>query len=345
MAKAKISIIVTVYNIEKEIGRCLESLVNQSLKDIEIIVVNDGSKDNSEKIINEYYERYPKLIRPFTKENGGGDWGARNYGLSKVTTDYFVFVDGDDYVHPDFAKKLYESIHNNNSDMAVCAMDRIDIESGKIVTTDMNKYGYKTIETKGNESLVAFINPGPCNKVYRKSIVEGIEFQAVRGSCDLFFLLTAMPKIKKISFVEDSLYYYMMHRDSQIFNIKEKDLNDFENNFLKIKKIYSSSKRGKELLEYLNLMAFIHFGISIMYRVSYNSKNMKKDSKNILKFLNSNFPGWRECPYLKFTYSVRRGFKYFTMYMVNLVYKHNMPLLFIKPYRFMIDRLKIDIKF
>ena len=82
-----------------------------------------------------------------------------------------------------------------------------------------------------------------------------------------------------------------------------------------------------------------------MYRVSYNSKNMKKDSKNILKFLNSNFPGWRECPYLKFTYSIRRGFKYFAMYMVNLVYKLNMPLLFIKPYRFMIDRLKIDIKF
>lgn len=345
MSKIKISIIVTVYNIEKEIGRCLESLVNQSLKEIEIIVVNDGSKDNSQKIIDEYYEKYPNLIRPFIKENGGGDWGARNYGLAKVSSDYFVFVDGDDYVHPDFAKKLYEAIHKNKSDMAVCAMDRIDIESGKLVTTDMNKYGYKTIDAKGNESLIAFINPGPCNKVYRKSIVEGIEFKAVRGSCDLFFLLTAMPRIKKISFIKDSLYYYMMHRDSQIFNIKEQDLKNFENNFLEIKEIYETTDRGQELLEYLNLMAFIHFGISIMYRVSYNSKDIKQDSKNILNFLNENFPGWRKCPYLKLFYSIKRGFKYFAMYVVNIVYKLNMPLVFIKPYRFMIDKMKIDIKF
>lgn len=345
MKKPKISVIVTVYNIEKEIERCLDSLINQTMESYEIIVVNDGSTDNSQKIINKLKKANPELIRSFTKENGGGDWGARNYGIKKVEADYFVFVDGDDYVHEDFLKKLYTSIHKNKSDMAVCAMDRIDIASGKLVTTDMNKFGNTTIKKDGNNPMLAFINPGPCNKVYRKSVVEGIEFQAVRGSCDLFFMLTAMPRIKKISFIEDSLYYYMMHTDSQIFNIKEHDLKIFEENFLKIKKIYEKTKEGKELLDYLNLMAFIHFGISIMYRVSYNSKNMKEDSKKILAFLNTNFPDWRKCKFLTFGNSIKQGLKYFCMYGVNVVYKLNMPLLFVKPYRFMIDKLKIDIKF
>ncbi|MEG2250430.1 MAG: glycosyltransferase family 2 protein [Bacilli bacterium] len=345
MGKPKISIIVTIYNIEKELERCLNSVVNQSLKEIEIICVNDGSTDNSSKIIDKFYKKYPKIIKPFTKENGGGDWGARNFGLKKVKADYFVFVDGDDYVHPDFAKKLYDSIHNNGTDMAVCALDRIDIKTGKLVTTDMNKFGYKTIDVDGTDSILAFINPGPCNKVYRKITVEGIEFKAVRGSCDLFFMLTAMPRIKKISFVPDSLYYYMMHNDSQIFNIKDHDLKVFEENFLEVKRIYKETASARKLLNYLDLMAFIHFGISIMYRVSYNSQNIKKDSKNILLFLNTNFPNWKKSPFLKFGYSLKKGFKHFAMYGVNIVYKWNMPLLFIKPYRFMIDKLKIDIKF
>lgn len=345
MKKPKISVIVTIYNIEKEIGRCLESLVNQSIDSYEIICVNDGSKDNSQKIVDEYAGKYPKIIRSFTKENGGGDWGARNYGVTKVKADYFVFVDGDDYVHPDFAKKLYESIHENNSDMAVCAMDRIDIETGKVVTTDMNKFGNKTIEVDGNDALLAFVNPGPCNKVYRKDVVDGIEFQAIRGSCDLFFMLTAMPRIKKISFISNSLYFYMMHRDSQIFNIKEHDLQVFEENFLKIKKLYNSSKQGRKLLNYLDLMAFIHFGLSIMYRVSYNSKNLKEDSSKVLKFLNENFKGWRKSPFLTFSYSIKKGFKFFCLYIVSLLYKINKPLPFIKAYRFIIDKVKIDVKF
>ena len=72
---------------------------------------------------------------------------------------------------------------------------------------------------------------------------------------------------------------------------------------------------------------------------------MKKDSKKIIKFLNTNFPGWKTNPFLKFNYSITKGFKYFCMYGVNVVYKWNRPMIFIRPYKFMIDKLNIDIKF
>ena len=93
----KVSVIVPVYNVEKYLDKCLDSLVNQTLKDIEIIVVNDGTKDKSQKIIDKYVKDYPKLVKSYIKENGGLS-SARNYGLKYAQGEYVGFVDSDDYV-------------------------------------------------------------------------------------------------------------------------------------------------------------------------------------------------------------------------------------------------------
>jgi len=93
----KVSVIVPVYNVEHYLAKCLDSLVNQSLQNIEIIVVNDGSKDDSGNIIQQYSEKYSDKIKAFTKENGGLS-DARNFGIDQATGDYLGFVDSDDYV-------------------------------------------------------------------------------------------------------------------------------------------------------------------------------------------------------------------------------------------------------
>ena len=93
----KISVIVPVYNTEKYIKKCLDSIINQTYSNIEIIIINDGSTDNSELIINEYLKEYPDKIKYYKKENGGLS-DARNYGVTKATGDYICFVDSDDYI-------------------------------------------------------------------------------------------------------------------------------------------------------------------------------------------------------------------------------------------------------
>lgn len=103
----KISVIVPVYNTEKYINKCLDSLVNQTMKNIEIIVVNDGSKDRSEEVIKQYVDKYPQMIKYYKKENGGLS-SARNYGIEKATGDYISFVDSDDYVD----KELFLSLES-----------------------------------------------------------------------------------------------------------------------------------------------------------------------------------------------------------------------------------------
>ena len=103
----KVSIIVPVYGVEEWLERCMESLVHQTLQDIEIIVVNDGSPDNSQEIIDRYVKEYPDLVQGHIKENGGLS-DARNYGLQYATGEYIAFVDSDDYVDVTMYEKLYK---------------------------------------------------------------------------------------------------------------------------------------------------------------------------------------------------------------------------------------------
>ena len=115
----KVSVIVPVYNVEKYLRKCLGSLVSQTLQDIEIIVVNDGSGDHSQEIIEEFSEKYPEKIRNFTKENGGLS-DARNYGLDRATGEFISFVDSDDYVTATMFGEMYDLAKKYNAEMVVC---------------------------------------------------------------------------------------------------------------------------------------------------------------------------------------------------------------------------------
>ena len=133
----KVSIIVPVYNVEKYLDRCLESLVNQTLRDIEILVVNDGTKDNSQKIIDKYAKMDSRVI-PFKKKNGGLS-DARNYALDKASGEYVGFVDSDDYVAKDMYEKLYNKAIEENADI----VGWLEIEG-----TDIN---YPVLQGKDDE--------------------------------------------------------------------------------------------------------------------------------------------------------------------------------------------------
>ena len=115
----KVSIIVPFYNVENYIEKCLETLVNQTLKDIEIILVNDGSKDRSIDIVNKFLKQYPEKIVYLEKENGGLS-DARNFGIPHAKGEYIEFLDSDDYVEKDMYENMYELAKKEDSDMVEC---------------------------------------------------------------------------------------------------------------------------------------------------------------------------------------------------------------------------------
>lgn len=118
----KVSVIIPVYNVQEYLRECLDSLVNQTIKeDLEVIIVNDGSKDKSQNIIDEYVEKYPKLFKSYIKENGG-QGSARNYGVKKASGEYIGFVDSDDYIENDMYEILYNEGIKKKLDIVVCDM-------------------------------------------------------------------------------------------------------------------------------------------------------------------------------------------------------------------------------
>ena len=186
MKKYKVSVIIPVYGVEKYIDKCLASLVKQSLKDIEIIVVNDGSPDNSQKIIDKYVKKYPQKIKSYIKENGG-QGSARNFGLSKATGEYIGYVDSDDFVEKDMYEKLYNKACEGNYDIVIC--DNFN------VSEDYSTKKEDIHINNGNEFEKAiFGKMAVWNKIYRREILidNNLEFKDP-SSLKVKFLTKLLP--------------------------------------------------------------------------------------------------------------------------------------------------------
>ena len=341
----KLSIVAAVYNLEKYLPRCLDALVNQTMQEIEILCVNDGSTDSAPQIIEEYQRKYPDKIKVFHKENGG-EFTTRNYGLERAIGEYVTFVDTDDYVEPNWAEKLYNAAKENDADLAVCGFERIDLETNKVVATNMTNFGNSVKNVNPEDDYLLFINPAPWNKVYKREKIKDLRFLPFRGFNDTMFLASCYTKMNKIAFVPDVLYHYYLRYDSQIHTVNKQDVDNLKKYLLEVKDLYIKSNKYEEMKYILDTFAFLHLGTSVMYRVSYDKTvDMKIMLKETIKYLDDNFGNWRKLPFLKLGYSIKKGFKHIALWGVSLFYKWNMPNVYIKVYRFLVDKLKIDIKF
>jgi glycosyltransferase involved in cell wall biosynthesis len=190
--KIKVSVIVPVYNVEKFIDKCLNSLVNQTLKEIEIIVVNDGSPDNSQKIIDKYVKKYPEKVQSFIKENGG-QGSARNLGIEKAKGEYISFVDSDDWLDLDALEKMYSLAKKDNSDIVIC--DMVDHYANYTIYHNCTKY-----------NSVFEVTPSACNKIFKKELIKDFRFLSKLWYEDFNFTTKILFNTDKISNISEFLY-------------------------------------------------------------------------------------------------------------------------------------------
>ena len=202
----KVSIIVPIYNVEMYIEKCLETLVNQTLKDIEIILVNDGSKDGSAEIAKKYLKKYPEKIVYLEKENGGLS-DSRNYGLPYAKGEYIAFLDSDDYVEENMYEEMYELAKKEDSDMVECNFYWSYPRKNK---KDIGEkyYGKKQMLEKAR--VVAW------NKLYKKEIIDKAKVEFPKGLIyeDVEFFYKLVPYIENVSFVKEPLIYYVQRKNN-----------------------------------------------------------------------------------------------------------------------------------
>ncbi len=226
MQQPKISVIVPIYNVEKYLKQCLDSIVNQTYKNLEIIIVNDGTKDNSMKIVENYLQ--DNRIKVINKENGGLA-SARNSGLEKVTGKYISFIDSDDWIELNMYEELVSQI--NDEDILIYRYFSYDDKKKKIVgKKKIDFYSQNKLEDK-----YLYVELPCCcwSKLYKKEYLEKNNFKFLEILYeDVFWNIETIFSTEKIKFIDKRYYYYRVNRDDSIMKltkeIKGKNIEEFK---------------------------------------------------------------------------------------------------------------------
>lgn len=209
----KVSIIVPVYNVELYLEKCLLSLVNQTLNEIEILVVNDGSKDNSQKIIEEFQLEYPTKIFGFTKENGGLS-DARNFGIDRAKGQFLGFVDSDDYVSETMFEEMYNLAIKYDAEMTICNLQKVD-ENGSVTQKLTQLPGFpEKIILKDNLSVFSDISYFACNKIFHRDLFDGKRFKKGVHFEDIELIPQLLLQCRTLAFTPNYHYQYLERQDS-----------------------------------------------------------------------------------------------------------------------------------
>lgn len=201
----KLSVIVPVYNAEKFLRPCLDSLLGQTLRDFELILVNDGSRDGSAAILEEYRRRDPDRVRVLTVENGG-QGRARNLALELARGDFLGFADSDDWVAPDLYEKLLRAAEEQNADLAVCDAEERWADGRRV---PMALTGFDRPIKMSTEVW---------NKLFRRSALGDIRFAEGLWYEDLAYVARVLLRTERIALVPEPLYYYRCGHTSTMNN-------------------------------------------------------------------------------------------------------------------------------
>lgn len=224
----KVSIILPVYNSEKTIEVTIKSILNQSYKNIELIIINDGSIDGSDKICKFYSEKYKSIIKYFYKINEGVS-KARNFGIDKSSGNFICYIDSDDEYDKDFINTLLYKIKYTGSDLVACGYTSISNRSIKEFGLDKDILFYNTELNKYIETLqtIECFNQ-VWNKIYIKDIILNNEIyfdENLDLGEDLIFNIDYLNYVKKVAFIEDKLYKYKLSSNGLNFKYKENLIN------------------------------------------------------------------------------------------------------------------------
>lgn len=271
--KSTVSIIIPVYKVEQYIYRCLNSVINQTYKKVEIILIDDGSPDNCPHICDEYAEKDSR-IKVIHKMNGGLS-DARNIGLKHVTGDYIFFVDSDDFIHERTVEYLVELAERYKADIVQCDRElgeRDTFTSDAFNQADkVNQYNNCTIFESSQNNVII------CAKLYKKSVWDEIEMPVGKLNEDDYTTWKLYYKAKEIVVSSYKLYYNYINPDGICSNLKKKPNIDYPIEAYH-ERIAFFDKIGNSHLSDLSKWRFIKFIL-----LSYRNKQLSTEQKNVLR--------------------------------------------------------------
>lgn len=315
----KISVIVPCYNVENFVEKCIESLVNQTYDNIEIIVIDDKSKDNTYEVLKRLKDKYPDKFTLYQNEENRGLAYTRNFGVSKATGKYIGFIDSDDYIDPDYYSILVEKVINENADLVINDIQLVDEQGEKLGPVNNACNGEVTKLNLLNNGLCA----SACNKLLRKDLLEKYPFLEGKINEDVASIIPIIVKSEKVAYTDKAVYYYVQ-RSSSIQNSKfsEKRFDMFDSINVCLKRIEDCKDYNiyKDII-LLHQLLEIYIYILIVIEDEADRTNLIK--KFMEKLNEYNFQIWNLKCLRKFIKLHRRNIRLYYYVLIKLLKKGN----------------------
>ncbi len=295
MDSVKVSLIIPVYNVEDYLRKCFDSVAAQTYKNLEVIIVNDGSTDNSLEIINEYTAKFDNMTC-YTIENRGLG-GARNFGMEKATGEYLFFLDSDDYIENTCIEKLLTAAINSGSDISVC--NNYDVsENGDILLTYKNQYK-NSVTSLAEEPELLFNRVCAWGKLYKRELFCDLQFVSRLWYEDMRLTPKLLLKAEKICYVDDCLLYYLQRQGSIMNNSNLKRNLEIIDVFNDVIKYFEDKGKYAQFKNELEFLIIEHIAVAAVTRVAQGDSSDKTD---VLREFDNYLNGFKDLynnPYLK----------------------------------------------
>lgn len=278
-----ISVIVTAYNIEDYLSRCVESLLAQTYKPMEIILVDDGSEDGTSKLCDDYAEKCRSIY--VIHQKNAGPSAARNAGLAIAKGDYIGYVDGDDWVEQDMYESMLRACLDKGAQVAVCSYRQIGKGAEEIHPTgnilELNRE--ETLELYISGDSQYHIYHSVWSKLFAREIIQDIRFPEGRKSEDIMYTTWALTRISKCVFLDTPYYNYTVDRSGSIMNsrLHERRFQD-EIPFWKEQAEYLKKTGMQELAE---KAAYQFYRKMLFYYIDFRSRNMEDSARELMRLL------------------------------------------------------------
>ena len=270
----KVSVIVPVYNTAEYLEKCLDSLVHQTLKELEIIVVNDGSTDGSQKIIEEFARKYPN-IKAYEKPNGGLS-DARNYGIERASGDFIGFVDSDDSVSEEMFEMLYEKAMEHGAEISICDLEKVN-ERGEVFRgLPQSPQLPERIELEKDFRIFGEMACFACNKLFRKELFEKHRFRKGIHFEDIELIPKLVLEAKVIAKINSPFYKYLERQDSITKTHTRKGLDMFLA-IESVKEAFDVSRYSEFEEEFERFFIFQGYYSFLAYVAFVRDKQLKKE--------------------------------------------------------------------
>ena len=287
----KISIIILIYNVEQYLPQCLDSIINQTYKNLEIILINDGSTDNSGKICDNY-AKVDNRIHVFHKKNEGVS-SARNLGLDKCTGDFIGFVDPDDFIELNMYEILYNEQQRTNADIVWCNYLLYYSANNQLLGEINSNIVYNLLNIKQKNKFYSdlfykyHMKAYLVNKLYKKELLSNLKFPYKKSFEDLFIFISLINQANIISFTNKNLYYYRQRKNSICYKNSTQSVFNFDmiEAYIKSSIDYAYFSNNKKISNILFFKSYLYALKNILF---YQQRNLyKSEEKYIINKLKS----------------------------------------------------------